>query len=92
MDLDHFADDSNQMDLSQDEQKRGKDSKGKEIAGISRRRTWPQLNFLAILADYKLTLDASSRKELCQKLYDGVYLKPNRLEIEIKHGWRGCDF
>lgn len=65
---------------NQDEQTREKDSKGKEIAGIRRSGiTRPSLNFLALLNDFGIALDTSCPDKLCQQLYSGVYLKPNKL-------------
>ncbi|CAL5334382.1 unnamed protein product [Camellia sinensis] len=56
--------------------------KAKEIAarnGITR----PPLNFLAILKDANISIDMSSPDKLCEQLYSGVYLKPNKLKYFV---------
>lgn len=65
------------MARNQDEETRGKDSKGKEVAGNSRGITRPPLNFLAILNYYSIPFDTSCPDKLCRQLYAGVDLKPN---------------
>ncbi|XP_058186309.1 protein PHLOEM PROTEIN 2-LIKE A1-like [Rhododendron vialii] len=72
------------MALNQDEETRGKESKGKEIAaGNSRRITRPPLSFLAILYEHGIALDTSCPDQLCQQLYDGVFLKPNKMKYFV---------
>ncbi|KAF7130752.1 hypothetical protein RHSIM_Rhsim10G0143400 [Rhododendron simsii] len=72
------------MAPNQDEETRGKDSKGKEIeAGNSRRITRPPLSFLAIFNEHSIALDTSCPDQLCQQLYDGVFLKPNKLKYFV---------
>ncbi|CAL5334347.1 unnamed protein product [Camellia sinensis] len=56
--------------------------KAKEIAarkGITR----PPLSFLAILKDANISIDMSSPDKLCEQLYSGVYLKPNKLKYFV---------
>ncbi|KAI8535924.1 hypothetical protein RHMOL_Rhmol10G0213400 [Rhododendron molle] len=75
-----------QISRNQDEETRGKHSKGKEVAGNSRGITRPPLNFFAILNYYSIpidTIDTSCPDKLCRQLYAGVYLKPNKL-------WSSC--
>ncbi|KAL7247617.1 hypothetical protein ACSBR2_002516 [Camellia fascicularis] len=71
-------------EIQQVEQNSKADSsrKAKEIAarkGITR----PPLNFLAILKDANISIDMSSPDKLCEQLYSGVYLKPNKLKYFV---------
>ncbi|GMY35114.1 protein phloem protein 2-like a1 [Fagus crenata] len=56
--------------------------KGKELT--TKRGTTPPLNFLAILNDANITdLDMSSPDKLCDQLYAGVFLEPNKLKYFV---------
>lgn len=61
--------------VSEANSEKGKEMEITERKGITR----PPLNFIAILKDSETPIDKSSPEKLCDQLYAGIFLKPNKL-------------